>query len=172
MMKFRNRIGGRTTSGRRAISLRVLARAVVPAVVATLALSIFATMASAATLTKTPVFECTTSHTVRVYPPTGVNSTNGGLETVYWSPDLYRWNGTAWVLYNGSQPWYWAVANTGGLTRDVSGYVWHAPNNFGQTVVVYNNLPAGYYAVRSYLYNWGWVWSLVYGTTSTNYCAA
>jgi hypothetical protein len=106
---------------------------------------------------------------VNAYPPQ-MTSVSGGLEKVYWSPDLYRWNGAAWVLYDSSKPWYWAVANGNGVVNQqyLQGGTWFQPNNFAIIYATYNYLPAGSYAVVDH-YQWSNgatrdVWSYFRGT--------
>ena len=107
---------------------------------------------------------------VAAYPPQ-MTSLSGNLEKVEWYAELYRWNGSSWVLYstNPSQ-YYWtgsawvkytapqmdyAIANGNGTVYQQLLYTtWFAPN--GNPVVMFaafNNLPNGYYAVVDH-YRW------------------
>jgi len=101
-------------------------------------------------------FSCTLApgwRQVNAFPPQ-MTSISGAVEYVYWSPDLYRWNGTSWYLYDGSKPWYWAWANSNGVVyRPDQPGTWFAPNNIGIQYAPYNNLPAGSYKVVDY-YRW------------------
>jgi hypothetical protein len=87
---------------------------------------------------------------VRAYPPT-MTSISGYTETVYWSPDLYRWNGSSWVLYDGSMPWLNASADANGTHYQSGRYgTWFWPNGNPINFAAYNYLPAGSYAVKEY----------------------
>ena len=76
------------------------------------------------------------------------NCRNG--ELVKWSPDLYRWNGSAWVLYNGSAPWYQAVTSSYGYCNfQFSSWI-----TMGGSPVQFHRfgaLPVGYYAIKHYM---------------------
>jgi hypothetical protein len=113
---------------------------------------------------------------VNAYPPQ-MTSVSGGLERVEWSPDLYRWNGTAWVLYDGTKPWYYAYATGNGTVYQQLLYgTWFAPNGTALIFASYGYLPAGYYMVAEY-YRWyrgttvvktASSWSYVRGTSSSS----
>jgi hypothetical protein len=111
---------------------------------------------------------------VNAYPPQ-MTSVNGGLEYVYWSPDLYQWNGAAWILVNDTRPWYWAVANSNGVVdQPLQGGRWFWPNGARVDTATYNYLPAGSYAVLDY-YRWSngatrAVWSYFKGTGGGGSC--
>ena len=106
--------------------------------------------------------------------PPQMTSLSGRLETVQWSPDLYRWNGSAWYLYDGSRPWYYAVSNaTGTMYNGLLYGTWFSPQNRVLLQAVYDNLPAGHYAVKDY-FRWQngavrSVWSY-YRTSGVSYC--
>jgi hypothetical protein len=108
---------------------------------------------------------------VRAYPPT-MTSITGYTETVYWSPDLYRWNGSSWALYDNSKPWFNASADLNGTHYQwTRGSTWFWPNGNPVNYAAYNNLPAGSYAVKDY-YMWsnGWqssAWSPYLGGGSS-----
>jgi hypothetical protein len=89
--------------------------------------------------------------------PVNMVSWYGGLESVRWSPDLYRWNGSQWVLYDGSKPWYQASVNRYGLltgSGQTGSPIWQntstrkwVPNDGGPS---FYNLPRGYYMVAEH----------------------
>jgi hypothetical protein len=114
-------------------------------------------------------------------PYYNVSCTRGG-ERVYWSPDLYRWNGYQWVLYNGSAPWYRAItaSNSGPILPSqycplAYGAIWIDPNGYSISPFGYpfRQLPVGYYAIKNYMY-WGSIgrdhnqWSDVFRLYSTS----
>ena len=133
-------------------------------------------LADAATYTSSG-FMCTissyTGRTVEAVPPYPMTNWSGTstLEYVYWSADLYRWNGTAWQLYDGSTPWLQGVANNYDVIP-LNGYKWYVGNQ-PYRVLQFSGLPSGYYAVKEIL-RWqnGYQlsnWQLVQGTSSS-YC--
>jgi hypothetical protein len=98
-------------------------------------------------------FGCVAGGQLHAYPPQ-MTSISGGLEKVEWSPDLYRWNGTAWALYNNSKPWYYAGATSNGTVYQQYRFgTWFQPNETPLNIAIFGNLPAGYYAVKDY-YRW------------------
>jgi hypothetical protein len=121
-------------------------------------------------------FACRAGGQLQAFPPK-MTSVSGGLETVWWSPDLYRWNGTTWAPYDTSKPWYWAVANGNGVVNQqyTLGGTWFQPNNFSLISATFNNLPAGYYRVLDY-YAWSngaraSAWSPFLGSGGGYHCA-
>ena len=100
-------------------------------------------------------FACETqSRRVMAFPPQ-MTSTTGQLQMVYWSPDLYRWNGSRWALYDGSRPWYYGVANRNGVQYNSFMYgSWFTPQNNSLQFVPFAGLPRGYYKIADY-YRWG-----------------
>lgn len=74
-----------------------------------------------------------------------MTSVSDRLETVYYSPDLYRWGGptVGWYLVNGSKPWFKAAANkfcvhvnpTFGATLT---HAWFTLTGFTLTQLAYN----------------------------------
>jgi hypothetical protein len=96
------------------------------------------------------------SYGLGVYPPRYMRSyrnvTCWNGELVKWSPDLYRWNGRSWVLYDGTAPWYQAVTSNSGYCPFAYGAVWLAPNGGAITFRRIGKLPIGYYAVLHYMY--------------------
>jgi hypothetical protein len=104
-------------------------------------------------------FNCssTTSYGRRVTanPPQMTSTTGSQLQMVYWSPDLYRWTNGAWQLYDGSRPWYWAMAQGNGTVYQSMLYsTWFTGGGVAMQFVPYSNLPSGYYKVADY-YRWG-----------------
>ncbi len=74
-------------------------------------------------------------------------------ELVKWSPDLYRWNGTSWVLYDGRAPWYQAVTSIYGYCQPTTfAAAWSAPNGMSVLFHRFGALPPGYYAIKNYMY--------------------
>lgn len=98
--------------------------------------------------------------TVTVKPPSymaatrSVTCSNLG-ENVDWSPDLQRWNGSGWVNYNTSAPFYDAFTSSSGLCPLPStmggGYWYYAGSNLSVAFKRFGNLPAGYYRIRNWL---------------------
>lgn len=88
---------------------------------------------------------------VRALPPLDMRSITGAIENVRWSPDLFRWDGTAWVKYDPRAPWFLGAANSGGLLPQ-NGTLWwdgvYSLRNWD-----YSSLPRGSYAVKEY-YGW------------------
>jgi hypothetical protein len=101
-------------------------------------------------------FEClvgSAGRQVNAYPPK-MTSVSGGLEKVEWSPDLYRWNGTSWYLYDSSKPWYYAFATGNGLVYQQLRYgTWFQPNETPLNFAIFRPLHSGYYAVVDH-YRW------------------
>ena len=144
------------TAGPRALTRRLATVILAPAVLLTL-LPLLAKPAHAATYYASRGFGCErTAYGRRVvaYTP-NLASTNGGLQMVYYSPDLYRWNGRRWALYDGTRGWNHVVATTWGLRWNAQRLShWFTPQNHGLQFVVYNNLPRGSYKVADH-YRWG-----------------
>ena len=91
---------------------------------------------------------------VLAYPP-NLTASGSELQMVYYSPDLYRWNGRRWALYDGTRGWNHAVATTWGVRWNAQRLsYWFTPQNHGLQFVVYNNLPRGKYKVVDH-YRWG-----------------
>jgi hypothetical protein len=107
---------------------------------------------------------------VNAYPPQ-MTSVSGALEMVYWSPDLYRWNGTTWAPYDTSKPWYYAAATSNGVvTQQLRFGAWFQPNDTPLNFAIFRPLHSGYYAVVDY-YRWSngastSAWSYVRSTNS------
>jgi hypothetical protein len=124
--------------------------------------------------------QCTNSTSgriVRTFAPTQMMSVSGAIENVRWSSDLYRYNGSAWVLWNGNAPWLYGAANQSGLINmdNLSGLKWLNGANGFQNSFSYGNLPAGSYAIREY-YWWSDAgvstneYSNLYNGITTSYC--
>jgi hypothetical protein len=101
---------------------------------------------------------CMNGGTIRSYPARDMRSVSGNWETVKWSSDLFKWNGSSWVLVDGSKPWLVARANAYGLGTyslpNIGLYgTWFRDGNYGGAPVSflpYTNLTRGYYAVKEY----------------------
>ena len=78
-------------------------------------------------------------------------------ETVKWSPDLWKYTSSGWVLWNGLMPWaYGAANNTGRLQPIWPNYYdrwWDSTLTRLVSEGTFNTLSSGYYAVKEY-YNW------------------
>jgi hypothetical protein len=74
-------------------------------------------------------------------------------ELVRWSPDLHRWNGTSWQLYDGSRPWYRAFTSSHGYFQSqFTATAWQSEaTNAPISFVPFYNLPRGYYAIKNYM---------------------
>ena len=72
-------------------------------------------------------------------------------EMIHWSPDLYRWNGTSWQLYDGTRPWYRAFTSSYGFYQNPYGTWQSEVTNAGITFVPFYNLPSGYYAIKNFM---------------------
>jgi len=82
-----------------------------------------------------------------------MTSVTGALENVWWRPDLYRWNGYNFVLYNSSKPWATAAANGSGTVYSaVAGSSWLIPPGAPITGMSWLHLPSGYYRVLDHYY--------------------
>jgi hypothetical protein len=81
--------------------------------------------------------------------PSDIRSWYSDWETVYRSPDLYKWNGYQWKLVDSSWPWYHNVGSPEGLR-----YYWQTPKNY-QVVTPpgWNYLAPGYYRIKQF-YAW------------------
>jgi hypothetical protein len=134
-------------------------------------------LANAAGSYRSSGFNCLTSpylgRTVRAIPPYPMTnwSGTGTLEYVYWSADLYKWNGSSWQLFDGTTPWLLGTANQYDVIP-VNGYKWYVGNQ-AYWYLQFSGLPSGYYAVKeSFAWQNGYQlsqWSSVQGTTS-QYC--
>lgn len=91
-------------------------------------------------------------------------------EMVQWSPDLYRWNGSSWQLFDGTRPWYRAFTSSYGYYSAPFSGAWQAvTTNASMMFVPYYNLPRGYYAIKNFMR-----WDRVSGTHAefSPYCYA
>ena len=94
-----------------------------------------------------------------VYPPRIMRPSKAvscyDAQEVRWSPDLYRWNGSSWVLYNRSAPWYAALTSSGGYCymQAFYGYWWNTVTYRTLLFHRFGSLPRGYYyAIKNYMY--------------------
>jgi hypothetical protein len=129
------------------------------------ALALVNAKADAATISKFTTFECGTG-SVRVYFPDLY--TAAGDETVYYSPDLWRYTtSSGWQPYDTSKPWYSASVGRNGIYM-LFGSKWFVyPSNVAALNVPFWNLPPGWYAVKGYFYAGTSHWGTVWGTSST-----
>jgi len=103
---------------------------------------------------------------VQAYPPI-MTSVYGGLETVAWWPELYKWNGSSWVSYPSwpqaqvgsawvpSLPSYYYTQTNGGFaTPWFVSYQTNSgvPGAIQMQYFYFRNLPAGYYAVLNHYF--------------------
>ena len=119
-------------------------------------------------------FQCSSQyHWVRQYFP-NMTSISGGIETTYFWTDLYRYNGSTWVLW-ARKGWYSGASNSYGRLELTQPSVYWSLN--GGAISGYydgwNNLPSGHYATKEY-YQWAngasaSRWSFVKGT-GASYC--
>lgn len=101
-------------------------------------------------------FSCTYSSYGRMVTamPPQMSSISGAMETVYWRPDLYRWNGSSWQLYSYGS-WYHANADINGTHyQSLLSGTWFNSNNFPKVSGhQWTSLPTGYYEVLN-RYQW------------------
>jgi hypothetical protein len=72
-------------------------------------------------------------------------------ETIHWTPELYTWNGAAWVRV-ATRPWYRAFTSSYGYYQNPYG-TWQDTNtNVGTMFVPFFNLARGYYAIKNFMY--------------------
>jgi hypothetical protein len=119
-------------------------------------------------------FQCSSQyHWVRQYLP-NMTSISGGIEKTYFWTDLYRYNGSTWVLW-ARRGWYNGASNSyGKLLLTAPSVYWSL--NGGAVSGNYdgwNNLPSGHYATKEY-YQWqngasASRWSFVNGS-GASYC--
>jgi hypothetical protein len=83
---------------------------------------------------------------VQAYSPQ-MTSTGGDFEQVWWSPELWTSNGSSWVRYPDPKPWYQASAGLDGLKS-----LWFSPSGTQMYSFLFNNLPAGTYALVDHYY--------------------
>jgi hypothetical protein len=120
--------------------------------------------AKAANISRLTTFECGAA-SVRVYFP--LLYTSGGYETVYYSPDLWKYTSSGWQPYDTSKPWYSAAVGPNGI-MPINGVNWLAyPSQVGTLNVPFWNLSPGWYAVKGYFYGGTSHFGNVWGTTST-----
>ena len=86
--------------------------------------------------------------------PPQMTTVSGQLDNVYWSPDLWRWNGNAWAPYDTSKPWAQAAADRNGtIYSPAGGVTWFRPPTITVRAFIFANLTPGYYLVVDY-YQW------------------
>lgn len=143
-----------TTATRHSGLTRSLVTVVLATAVLLTLLPLLAKPAAAAGYATSGGFGCDTQmRRVLAFPPQ-MTSTAGQAQVVYFSPDLYRWNGSSWRLYDGSRPWYWGVANGYGVQYNANLHGnWFVQTN-ALRFVPFAGLPSGYYRVADY-YRWG-----------------
>jgi hypothetical protein len=121
------------------------------------------------------------ARTVTAYPNNSLTSWYGGRETVYFKPDLYRWNGSSWILSTATAPWLRAVADNMGVLpwHTWGGPTWYWVNSQTNGILEHwtFTVAPGYYKVVDE-YNWVstgrtiGVWASTYHTngSSGSYC--
>ena len=77
---------------------------------------------------------------VQTAGPLDMRGYSSNWEQVAYSPDLQRWNGSAWVTVDGTRPFYWGWVNRYGMYAAVVGFV-----EFGVA-------RTGYYRIKHYFY--------------------
>lgn len=98
------------------------------------------------------------SNGLGVYPPKSMSPTRTVTcydgETVKWSPDLQRWNGSSWVNYNTSAPFYEALTSSYGYCyfQALYGYWWNPSTFRTMQFHRFGKLPAGYYRIKHWMY--------------------
>ena len=125
----------------------------------------FAGKADAAYISRASTFQCGTSSVVVFFPEL---YTGGGNETVYYSPDLWKYTSAGWIEWNTSKPWYSATVGPNSIYT-INGYKWFLSQTPYRNVP-FNGLSSGYYAVKGYFYNGSSQWATVTGTTQTTSC--
>ena len=93
-------------------------------------------------------------NTITAYPSNDVTSWFGGRETVYFSPNLQRWNGSAWVDYDTSEPWLHATTSSARvLPMNLGGvYYWENARGHIQEYFTFTPLHVGAYRVVDFYY--------------------
>jgi hypothetical protein len=140
---------------------RTISALVIAIVVATGLLTIATGQARAAYYaSQYTTFECGAG-SVTVYLPRLY--TVSGLETAYYSPDLWRHTDGAWAPYITTAPWYGVTVRPDGV---MSWYT-YPQGNHGVYRIPFWNLPPGWYAVKGYFYQGSEHWGTVWGPNST-----
>jgi hypothetical protein len=117
------------------------------------------------------------ARTVTAYPNNLLTSWYGGRETVYFSPDLYKWNGSSWAIYDPTAPWLQAVANGNGvLPWHLGGTYYWVDSRTNQILEHWTfSVAPGSYKVVDY-YNWAstgqtlGVLATMYNRSPASYC--
>jgi hypothetical protein len=139
---------------------RTISALVIAIVVAVGLLTIATGQAKAAYISQYTKFECGAGSATVNFPRL---YTERGLETVYYSADLWRYTEGGWAPYVTTAPWYGASVGPGGV---LDWYV-HPDGNHGVLRIPFWNLPSGWYAVKGYFYQGSSHWGTVWGTNST-----
>jgi hypothetical protein len=87
--------------------------------------------------------------------PDVMKSWYGGTERVWFTADVYRFNGYQWVAYDNTKPWMYSWANGSGLFTDHRGYSpWHYSNgaHADSSRFAYWNPPHGQYRIMLQFY--------------------
>ena len=167
------------------LSLRVLFVLAATMVVALTALLGFTEPAKADLATSYPLhmtegFKCTTDGAVSAKPPGVFAPYYGGLETVWWKADLYRWNGSGWA-HVSTMDWHQAATSQYGLRPYnglTGGEIWMNSRSRNMLRndqwIRWGGLSRGHYTIMNRYY---WQASGVhhseqgfYGTTGYSYC--
>jgi hypothetical protein len=121
--------------------------------------------AEAATITRSSSFECG-YHSATVYFPE--LRTTSGNETIHFSPDLYKYTSSGWMLVRGDAPkrWYRSTVGIQGIYT-INGYKWFI-NQTPFRNVTFASLTPGYYAVMGSFYGGSSHWANVYGNAATS----
>jgi hypothetical protein len=101
---------------------------------------------------------CLNGGLLRAFPPRVMRPTSRFIitarnpELVRWSPNLYRWKGGSWRLYDSSKPWYFATTMSYGYVQIGFDFAWKASNYAGIVSSQFTGLRPGRYRVRNYMY--------------------
>jgi hypothetical protein len=140
---------------------RVITALVITLVAVAASLTIATGNARAAQIQRATTFECGAGSATVYFP---LVYTLSGYETVYYSPDLWKYtDGAGWAPYDTSKPWYGASVGPGGV---IGSWYIH-PSRYDVNRIPFWNLPAGWYAVKGYFFQGSSHWGTVWGTNST-----
>jgi hypothetical protein len=84
---------------------------------------------------------------IDVETPRALCSFSGTVEYVLWRTDLYRWNGSSWILYDSSMPWDYTQANYTAWNG-----VWQTTSGAYATDQIFYPKDPGYYRALQYFY--------------------
>lgn len=130
-----------------------LAAALTLSAVVTVMLVFVASPARAVTPTDHGNMQCNGTQVVanppQVSTPTRLDY-NGRFERVFWTADLYRWNGARWVAWDyGNKPWLSGLLQANGIVvRTDSRWAIH-PFGTPTRFIAFNDLPRGFYRTTS-----------------------